>query len=139
MGLIAAYTGLILWFLFLKVDSDVYPVKTYADLADRIYGRWARWLCNVLQSVQLIVNVGTICLSNGQSLSQISKGKVRQYSFSTDTPDELIRPIHRTALLCSVHRYLGVRGHDYRTDPHAQGLRLARKLRSVAQPHAHLH
>lgn len=76
MGLIAAYTGLLLWFLFLKVDSDRYPVKTYGDLSERVFGRWAYHLVNVLQSVQLIVNVGTICLSNGQSLSQISKGKV---------------------------------------------------------------
>lgn len=76
MGLVDAYTGLILWFLFLKVDSDRYPVKTYSDIAERIFGRWAAYPINILQSVRLIVNVGTLCLSNGQSLSQISKGKV---------------------------------------------------------------
>ncbi|KAF9009481.1 transmembrane amino acid transporter protein-domain-containing protein [Cyathus striatus] len=76
MGVIALYTGLILWRLFIRLDSLRYPLKTYADLAERIFGRWARHVCTVLQSIQLLVNVGTICLSNGQALSQMSKGKL---------------------------------------------------------------
>ncbi|KII95622.1 hypothetical protein PLICRDRAFT_121216 [Plicaturopsis crispa FD-325 SS-3] len=76
MGLMACYTGLLLWYLFLKLDSDVYPVKTYSDLVERLYGRSARHVISVLQSIQLIVNVGTICLSNAQSLSQIAKGNL---------------------------------------------------------------
>jgi len=76
MGVMACYTGLLLWWLFLKLDSDTFPVKTYSDLVERIFGRWARHVVTVLQSIQLIINVGTICLSNGQSLSQISKGKL---------------------------------------------------------------
>jgi len=72
----AFYTGLILWKLFVKLDSDQYPIRTYSDLGERIYGKWARHICTVLQSVQLIVNVGTICLSNGQSLSQITKANL---------------------------------------------------------------
>ncbi|KAI0720869.1 transmembrane amino acid transporter protein-domain-containing protein [Fomitopsis betulina] len=74
MGAMACYTGLLLWHLFLKLDSDVYPVKTYSDLMDRIFGSVSRHVTAVLQSIQLIINVGTICLSNGQSLSQITKG-----------------------------------------------------------------
>lgn len=76
MGVVACYTGLLLWWLFLKLDSDTFPVKTYADLTERIYGRTARHIVSVLQSLQLIINVGTICLSNGQSLSQIAKGNL---------------------------------------------------------------
>ncbi|PCH34695.1 amino acid transporter [Wolfiporia cocos MD-104 SS10] len=74
MGVAACYTGLLLWWLFLHLDSDTFPVKTYSDLAERIYGRTSRHIVSILQSIQLIINVGTICLSNGQSLSQISKG-----------------------------------------------------------------
>ncbi|KAF8920893.1 hypothetical protein BGZ52_011854, partial [Haplosporangium bisporale] len=48
---------------------------TYADIAERIFGRSARHVCTVLQSLQLIVNVGVICLSNGQSLAQIVAGE----------------------------------------------------------------
>ena len=76
MGVMACYTGLLLWWLFLKLDSDVFPVKTYSDLMERIFGRPSRHVAAVLQSLQLIINVGTICLSNGQSLSQITKEHV---------------------------------------------------------------
>ncbi|KZT67531.1 oligopeptide transporter protein [Daedalea quercina L-15889] len=73
MGAMACYTGLLLWWLFLKLDSDVFPVKTYSDLMERIFGKTSRHFSAILQSIQLIINVGTICLSNGQSLSQITK------------------------------------------------------------------
>ncbi|GJJ74731.1 hypothetical protein EMPS_07089 [Entomortierella parvispora] len=75
MGIFALYCGLLLWRLFIHLDSDRYPVKTYADIAERIFGRSARHVCTVLQSLQLIVNVGVICLSNGQSLAQIVAGQ----------------------------------------------------------------
>jgi amino acid permease len=74
MGMAAAYTGLILWHLYIRLDSDTYPIKTYADLADRIFGKWAKQTCIILQSIQLIINVGTLCLTNGQSVEQIAAG-----------------------------------------------------------------
>ncbi|KZT01290.1 uncharacterized protein LAESUDRAFT_731380 [Laetiporus sulphureus 93-53] len=73
MGAAACYTGLLLWWLFLKLDSDVFPIKTYSDISERIFGRVSRHVVSILQSIQLIINVGTLCLSNGQSLSQITK------------------------------------------------------------------
>ncbi|KZP01571.1 hypothetical protein CALVIDRAFT_508168 [Calocera viscosa TUFC12733] len=82
MGAVACYTGLLLWYLFCRLDSDRFPVRTYGDLAQTIYGPWARHMCTVLQSIQLIINVGTICLSNGQSLSQIVIGGGGQLCFS---------------------------------------------------------
>ncbi|KDQ54668.1 hypothetical protein JAAARDRAFT_182158 [Jaapia argillacea MUCL 33604] len=82
MGGVACYTGLILWRLFIKLDSDRYPVKTYADLAERIFGRWFKHLCTVLQSIQLIINVGTICLSNGQAVEQIARNKAFCFSIA---------------------------------------------------------
>lgn len=72
MGGIACYTGLILSELFCKLDSYEYPVKTYADLGGRIFGNWFKHMCTALQSLQLIVNVGTICLSNAQSVEQLA-------------------------------------------------------------------
>ncbi|KAI0094160.1 transmembrane amino acid transporter protein-domain-containing protein [Irpex rosettiformis] len=72
MGGVACYTGLILWKLFCALDSEHYPVRTYADLGERIFGTWFKNLCTVLQSLQLIINVGTICLSNAQSVAQIA-------------------------------------------------------------------
>ncbi|KAI0687986.1 transmembrane amino acid transporter protein-domain-containing protein [Cytidiella melzeri] len=72
MGFVACYTGLLLWKLFCALDSEHYPIRTYADLGERIFGSWFKNLCAVLQSLQLIINVGTICLSNAQSVAQIA-------------------------------------------------------------------
>ncbi|KAF9185097.1 hypothetical protein BGZ49_004352 [Haplosporangium sp. Z 27] len=74
MGAFACYCGLLLWRLFAHLDSNQYPCRTYSDICERIFGRAARHVCTVLQSLQLIVNVGVICLSNGQSLAQIVAG-----------------------------------------------------------------
>ncbi|KAG6812379.1 hypothetical protein H0H92_003192, partial [Tricholoma furcatifolium] len=76
VGLAALYCGLILWRLYVRLDSLKYPLKTYGDIAERIFGKTARHVCTFLQSLQLIVNVGTICLSNGQALSLMSKGRL---------------------------------------------------------------
>ncbi|KZV86995.1 oligopeptide transporter protein [Exidia glandulosa HHB12029] len=76
MFVAATWTGSILWHLFIKLDSDRFPVRTYSDLAERIFGSWARHACTVLQSIQLVINVGLICLSSGQSLSQVASAKL---------------------------------------------------------------
>ncbi|KAL4064659.1 transmembrane amino acid transporter protein-domain-containing protein [Scleroderma yunnanense] len=75
-AIMAAYSGLLLWYLFLKLDSDRYPLRTFGDLGYRIYGSWFRHLCSVLQSLQLLFNVGIIILQNGQGLSQMAKFKL---------------------------------------------------------------
>ncbi|KAG8215668.1 transmembrane amino acid transporter protein-domain-containing protein [Butyriboletus roseoflavus] len=72
-GVMAAYSGLLLWHLFLKLDSERFPLRSFGDLGYRIYGSWFRILCNVLQSLQLIVNVALIILGNGQGLSQMAQ------------------------------------------------------------------
>jgi len=76
MGIMALYTGLILWRLFVRLDSERYPLRSYGDMAERLFGRAARHVVNILQSIQLVVNVATICLSNGQALSQITNAKL---------------------------------------------------------------
>ena len=58
------------------LDSYQYPVKTYGDIAFRVYGQWARYLVNILQSIQLICNVAVIIISNGEALSEVSKFKL---------------------------------------------------------------
>jgi hypothetical protein len=54
------------------LDSYEYPCKNYADLAFRIYGRVPRYIFNILQSLQLVLAVGSIVIVNGQALSQVS-------------------------------------------------------------------
>ncbi|KAF8553096.1 hypothetical protein OG21DRAFT_1414934 [Imleria badia] len=75
-GVMAAYSGFLLWHMFLKLDSERFPIKTFGDLGYRIYGSWFRIVCNVLQSLQLIFNVGIIILGNGQGLSQMAQFKL---------------------------------------------------------------
>lgn len=58
------------------LDSYQYPVKNYGDMAFRLYGRWARYGFNILQSIQLIASVAIISVSNGQALSQAAKFKL---------------------------------------------------------------
>lgn len=60
-GIFAFLGGMALWYLFLKVDSVRYPVKLYGDLGGRVFGTWCRHLFSLLQSVQLVLNVGESC------------------------------------------------------------------------------
>ncbi|KAH8807775.1 amino acid transporter-like protein [Xylogone sp. PMI_703] len=75
-GGLAGYTGYQIWVMFIHLDSDRYPLKTYSDVAYRVFGPWARHATNLLQSLQLFFNVGLLTLANGQSLSQLSSGKL---------------------------------------------------------------
>ena len=58
------------------LDSYQYPVKSIGDLGFRLYGQWARYIINILQSIQLIASVAVIIISNGEALSEASKFKL---------------------------------------------------------------
>ncbi|CAH2355271.1 hypothetical protein CLIB1423_23S01662 [[Candida] railenensis] len=74
-GIVAAYTGYLLWVQFIALDSHKYPLRSFGDVVGRIYGREARYVVDVFQVVQLIFNVAIIILGNGQGLSQMAKGR----------------------------------------------------------------
>ncbi|KAI9645417.1 hypothetical protein NHQ30_006156 [Ciborinia camelliae] len=76
MGIMAFFAGWQIWRMFLKLDSDRYPMRTFGDLGFRIFGTYARHGINLLQSIQLLFNVGVIVIGNGQGLSQMSKAKL---------------------------------------------------------------
>lgn len=67
-------SGVLLWWQFLGLDSDKYPVKNYGDLGFRIYGNWLRYIINILQSGQFFLGVTLLIVVNGQGLSQLSQG-----------------------------------------------------------------
>jgi amino acid permease len=71
-GALAGYTGYQIWSMFLTLDSDHYPLKTFGDIAFRAYGQVVRHIVNILQAIQLIFNVGVIIIQNGQGLYQIN-------------------------------------------------------------------
>ncbi|KAF8722744.1 hypothetical protein AX14_009563 [Amanita brunnescens Koide BX004] len=76
LGILSSYSGILIWTLFLRLDSLRYPLKTYADVAERIFGRFAHRICNLLQTVQLLISVGGTTLVLGQGLSQITRGRL---------------------------------------------------------------
>lgn len=61
-GGIAVYTGYLLYKMYLGLDSDRFPLRSYGDLAFITFGNYARHLVNVLQSIQLLFNVAIIIL-----------------------------------------------------------------------------
>ncbi|SCZ92676.1 BZ3500_MvSof-1268-A1-R1_Chr5-2g08094 [Microbotryum saponariae] len=75
-GAAAGFTGYMIWKMFCQLDSVRFPVRHYGDLAERIYGPWARHVCNVLVTLQLLFNCGIVILGNGQALTQIVKGNI---------------------------------------------------------------
>lgn len=60
----------------LGLDSYEFPIKNFADIGFRVYGNWCRTLFNILQSLQLVCNVGALVISNGQALSEAVKFKL---------------------------------------------------------------
>ncbi|EPE06646.1 amino acid transporter [Ophiostoma piceae UAMH 11346] len=70
---LAIYSGYLLWDIFMGLDSYQYPIRSFGDLGYRLFGPWMRYLINTLQSIQLVLNVGLIVISNGEALSQVAK------------------------------------------------------------------
>ncbi|KAL7619367.1 hypothetical protein AAE478_009904 [Parahypoxylon ruwenzoriense] len=73
-GVMSYYSGWILWKVFCGLDSYVFPVRGYGDFFFRLFGPWARHFINIVQAIQVLLTVSVIILSNGQSISQISRG-----------------------------------------------------------------
>lgn len=74
-GGFACYSGIQLWQMFLGLDSTKYPLRNYGDLAFRVFGKWARYLFNILQTFQFFLMVALLTESNGQGLAQMAAGK----------------------------------------------------------------
>ncbi|KZO89989.1 hypothetical protein CALVIDRAFT_569455 [Calocera viscosa TUFC12733] len=96
-GVAALYTSLLLLNMYLRLDSDRYPVRNYADMAGIVCGPTARRAVSIMQTIQLIVivraaylmrlarsqlipsfigQVATIILGNGQALFQITQSNL---------------------------------------------------------------
>lgn len=72
-AVLAGYSGYLLWQVFIGLDSYQFPIKSYSDLGYRLGGNYLRFLFNILQGIQLVLNVGLIIISNGEALSQAAK------------------------------------------------------------------
>jgi len=71
MGCLAAYSSILLWRMFLRLDSLERPIRTWRDIGDRLCGSWFGHLITAMQSLQMFLGVAIVLLGNAQSLSQI--------------------------------------------------------------------
>ncbi|KAI0475958.1 transmembrane amino acid transporter protein-domain-containing protein [Xylariaceae sp. FL0804] len=76
MGGAATYCGALLWWLYVQLDSDRFPVKSYSDITERVAGRAPRVVVTWLVFIHMIVNIATTSLSSAQSLYQLAKGNI---------------------------------------------------------------
>ncbi|PMD66955.1 transmembrane amino acid transporter [Hyaloscypha bicolor E] len=80
-GSAAALAGFYLWWIFIEMDSDRYPLRDYGAAFFRVFGPKSRHIINVLQSLQMILTLGSLILGMGQSIAQISQGTSKPLCF----------------------------------------------------------
>ena len=64
-GVFAIIGGKLLSYAFCRLDSNNFPLRTFADLATLILGPWCLFGVAGLNFIQMILNVGIILLSTG--------------------------------------------------------------------------
>lgn len=72
-GFMAGYSGYLIWYTFLGVDSYEFPCRNYGDLAFRTWGTTARHTTNFLQALGLLLILGQVTIQYGQNISQVSQ------------------------------------------------------------------
>ncbi len=75
-GIAAAASGLMIWKVFLALDSSRYPLLSFGDPFFRLFGPKTRNFINVTQALQMWCSVCVVLMGNSQILSQLAKAKV---------------------------------------------------------------
>ncbi|PTB38721.1 uncharacterized protein TrAFT101_006743 [Trichoderma asperellum] len=75
-GAAAAFSGYILWKVFLGLDSSRFPMVSFGDTYFRVYGPFARHFINVAQAIQQFMTVAVLILGSGTTIAQLSSGKI---------------------------------------------------------------
>jgi amino acid permease len=75
-GIAAAFSGWILWRVFLGLDSSRYPLLSYGDTFFRVYGKKSRHFINVTQSLQQFMTVSVLILACGQTIAQLANESI---------------------------------------------------------------
>lgn len=71
----ASISGWYVWGVYMHMDSDRYPLRDFGQAFFRVFGSELRHVINALQSLQMIMLVAVLILSNGGAISQVSIGK----------------------------------------------------------------
>lgn len=64
MGGMAFYCGGLLWWLYVKLDSDRFPVKSYSDITERVAGSWMRIMVTWLVFIHMWVPYCNLALAS---------------------------------------------------------------------------
>lgn len=75
-GILAVYSGYLVWKIFMGVDSHEFPARNYGDLAFRSWGTIARHCVNILQAIALLLLLGQVTILFGQNISEMSKYRI---------------------------------------------------------------
>lgn len=75
-GVMAGYSGYLIWHVYMGVDSHEFPARNYGDLAFRTWGTVARHSLNFLQSIALLLLLGQVTILFGGNIAEMSKGKL---------------------------------------------------------------
>jgi len=75
-GLMAGYSGYLIWHTFLGIDSYEFPARNYGDLGFRTWGTTARYITNICQAIGLLLLLGQVTIQFGLNISQMSKFKL---------------------------------------------------------------
>ncbi|KAL6907234.1 transmembrane amino acid transporter domain-containing protein [Trichoderma evansii] len=75
-GAAAAFSGYILWKVFLGLDSSRFPMVSFGDTYFRVYGPFARHFINVAQAIQQFMTVAVLILGSGTIIAQLSSGAI---------------------------------------------------------------
>ncbi|CAM1503288.1 Fc.00g080640.m01.CDS01 [Cosmosporella sp. VM-42] len=62
-----------MWKVFLGLDSDRFPLRTYGDVFFRVYGQIPHHIVNFRLGIRMMLLVSVLIIANGQSISQISQ------------------------------------------------------------------
>ena len=76
LGIAAAFSGLMIWKVFIALDSSRYPMLSFGDPFFRLFGSRTRHFINVTQALQMWCSVCVVLMGNSQILSQLAKAKV---------------------------------------------------------------
>ena len=81
MGAAAMAAGLMLWRVYIKLDSSRFPMLSFGDPFLRLYGNNFRRFINIFQSLQQFLTVAVIILGNAGIISQLANAEICYVSY----------------------------------------------------------
>ncbi|KAI0482972.1 transmembrane amino acid transporter [Xylariaceae sp. FL0804] len=75
-GIAAGFSGLMIWKVFMGLDSSRYPVLSFGDPFFRLFGPKTCKFINVMQAFQMFCSVAVVLIGQSQVLSQLAHAKV---------------------------------------------------------------